>query len=344
MPPEDRSGQALQAADEALEALEGGVEGASQYLMRAKKLARLMRDADAQKWLDYETRGYPAAFNFGELGACQRYAQQSGRIGPENKYYTQSLPEIEAAVAAEREAMTAFKLPSQFSPSVSSANPHEMAGITLDNTIKAFTRKVATEVAQHGELYRSWTKLLEGVKGAVHNYATDTHIALSFGDVAESLFDKARELVDMFVRDHCPKAAEQLVAVSDRVRDGNGESLSAALTSCRRLFASVADTVFPPQKDPYVGRDKKPRKVGQEEYKNRLLAFVDIHMSSTSTSAILSSQLDHLAARLDAVYEKACKGVHADITVDETRLTIIETYMFLAEIARIHSATIKVPT
>lgn len=29
------------------------------YLMLAKRLARLMRDADAQAWLDLEMRGYP---------------------------------------------------------------------------------------------------------------------------------------------------------------------------------------------------------------------------------------------------------------------------------------------
>jgi len=106
-----RSEQALRAADDALEALEGGTVDAAQCLMKAKKLARLMRDADAQKWLDLETRGYPGGFWFGDLGSCERYAQQSGRISADGNYWPQSRPEIEAAVASEREALSAFRVP-----------------------------------------------------------------------------------------------------------------------------------------------------------------------------------------------------------------------------------------
>lgn len=45
----------------------------------------------------------------------------------------------------------------------------------------------------------------------------------------------------------------------------------------------------------------------------------------------------HLAARLDAVYEKACKGVHNEVDNGEAQLTVIHTYLFLAEVAR-HTA------
>jgi hypothetical protein len=41
-----------------------------------------------------------------------------------------------------------------------------------------------------------------------------------------------------------------------------------------------------------------------------------------------------LAARLDAIYEKTCKGVHVDVTEAEARLAVIHTYLFLGEIAQ----------
>jgi hypothetical protein len=140
--------------------------------------------------------------------------------------------------------------------------------------------------------------------------------------------------VDSFISTLPPTAAEQLVAVTERLNEGSGESLSHALTSCRRLLATVADVVFPPQSEPRTDRKGKDRQVGAEHYKNRLLAFLEDHVASGGTSDIIASQLDHLAARLDAVYEKACKGVHADVDQAEARLVIIQTYLFLAEVAR----------
>ena len=35
----------------------------SQILMKAKRLARMLHDSDAQKWLDYEIMGYPVVFD-----------------------------------------------------------------------------------------------------------------------------------------------------------------------------------------------------------------------------------------------------------------------------------------
>jgi hypothetical protein len=61
-------------------------------------------------------------------------------------------------------------------------------------------------------------------------------------------------------------------------------------------------------------------------------------LRSDSSHAILEASLEHIAARLDAVYEKACKAVHAEITQQEARLTVIETYLLVAEVARLWSA------
>ncbi len=38
--------------------------------MKAKRLARIMRDTDAQIWLDFETKGYPDGFRLRELELC----------------------------------------------------------------------------------------------------------------------------------------------------------------------------------------------------------------------------------------------------------------------------------
>ena len=49
-----------------------------QFLMKAKRLARMLHDSDAQKWLDYEIMGYPVVIYSGEFGSCKKY-YTSGR-------------------------------------------------------------------------------------------------------------------------------------------------------------------------------------------------------------------------------------------------------------------------
>ncbi len=170
------------------------------------------------------------------------------------------------------------------------------------------------------------------MKSAIHSYVTDTYLAIELGDVAESIFENAREQVDKFIRSNCPKAAEKILVINERMQDGTDESLSSALTSCRRLLMDVADSVFPAQKE-WKDRQGNVRTVGAEQYKNRLLAYLSDLSTSKGSFALLESELEHLASRLDVVYDKTCKGVHVDVTLEEARLTVIHTYLFLGELA-----------
>lgn len=192
---------------------------------------------------------------------------------------------------------------------------------------------------QQRERYSKNKSLFSSLKSAIHNYATDAYLAVELGDVAEGVFDSARNLVDSFIRSHCPKAAEKLVAINERIQDGSDESNSAALTSCRRLLMDIADSVFPARDDVWKDRKGKERKVGVDQYKNRLLAYLAELEESEGSYALLESELEHLAARLDVIYEKACKGVHADVSLDEAKLAVIHTYLLIGEISSLSTRT-----
>jgi hypothetical protein len=172
------------------------------------------------------------------------------------------------------------------------------------------------------------------MKSALHAYITDSYLALQLGDIVESVFEEARSVVDTFIRANVPRAAEQIVSMNERLKDNDAESRALALTSCRRLFLSLADAVFPAREDNYIDSKGKSRSVGKDQYKNRLIAFLDEKSIGNDQLSILESEIDYLAARLDKVYELSCKGVHADVSVDEARLAVIHTYLFVAEIAK----------
>ena len=323
--PTTRLSAARQLAMDLLDDIETKGGGISSIIMKTQRLARLLRDQDAQQWLELELKGYPVDFKVSSLGACRKYPESSGRLLGTSIYCRDSLPDLEAKVAAAEQALKSSFLPS------------------INNPINNFTAAGATEkimktgfqmLADCQKIYTDACRRFQSFKSGIHNYATETFIAIELGDAAEDIFQNSRILVDTFVRTHCPKAAEQLVCMNDRIKESSPESLSSALTACRRLLATVADALFPAQEGPYIDSRGKSRKVGPDAYKNRLLAFLDKKILSGSTHSVIESQMEHLASRLDAVYEKACKGVHDNVDLHEAKLTIIQTWLFLAELAR----------
>lgn len=321
-----RMSEARSVATELLRQIETEDLPVERVLFQAKRLARLMRDGDAQTWLDLETRGYPDKFDTSILGSCLQYATAGGRITSEGKYYLPSLPRLEADCASERGRVE--------NANVTKATGTAANYLVADATIKMLHDQIEA-FAVLKKLYLDNVTLFYALKASIHNYVTDTLIALEFGDVAQSIFDELRRDVDSFVRLHSPKAAEKLVAIAERMKEGNREAYAEALTSCRRLLMTVADSVFPPSDVDWVDGAGKKRKVGAENYKNRLAAFIESKLSVESTISILENELEHLCLRLDAVYDKTCKGVHADVSAEEARLAIIEAYIFIGEVARL---------
>lgn len=322
----NRTDEARKVSEALLDDLEGSISKIDAILMRAKRLARLMRDSDAQAWLDLETRGYPDGFSFSELGSCEKYAASGGRIDIKtSKYYPHSLPSIEANAESDEALLNSLQ-----------------AARAPTAKVKDFLEKNATEALMATQLklqtrqrenYARSKALYSSMKAAIHNYATDTYLAVELGDVAQDIFEGARNLVDAFIRSHCPKSAEKLVAINEQMSNGSTESLSSALGSCRRLLMDVADSVFPARQEEWSDRKGQSRKVGVDQYKNRLLAYLTDLRQNEGDYALLESELEHLASRLDVIYDKACKGVHADVSPNEARLAVIHTYLFIGEVA-----------
>src|SRR5262249_24391764 len=64
---------ATKVAQELVDELETGNAPIERGLMMAKRLARLLRDTDAEKWLDYESHRYSNRFDSSILGDCAKY-------------------------------------------------------------------------------------------------------------------------------------------------------------------------------------------------------------------------------------------------------------------------------
>ncbi|PSV16549.1 hypothetical protein C0W59_07630 [Photobacterium kishitanii] len=322
----NRIEEARKVSESLLSDLEGSINTIDAILMKAKRLARIMRDTDAQIWLDFETKGYPDGFRLRELGTCQKYVVSSGRYNvKEGTFMKRSLPKIEAILESEIAQLDSLR--------TSQVDGHKVTNYIEKKATESLINTQIRVKTKQKENYSSAKAVYSAQKSAIHSYATDAYLSIELGDAAQNIFEDSRNVVDAFVRSHCPRAAEKLVAINERMSDGTNESRSAALTSCRRVLMDIADSVFPAQDENWVDRSSKNRKVGIDQYKNRLLAYLSNLESSTSSYKLLDAELGHLASKLDVIYEKTCKGVHIDVTPEEARLTVIYTYLFIGEIA-----------
>jgi hypothetical protein len=101
-----------------------------------------------------------------------------------------------------------------------------------------------------------------------------------------------------------PKLSDSLHAAVEALdRAGSEEQLAQASLSCRRFIGQLADALYPPRESPVKGR-----KVGPQEYRNRLWAYIEEHARDDRST--LQGAFDELGDRLDALDQRAQKHVH----------------------------------
>ncbi len=265
--------QAKQLAKEILDDIEINNLPISQVLFKTTRLARILHDTDAQIWLYYLLNGYPIKFDKKQLGKYEKYYSYTYTFAEnEKKQYSCSLPFVES-----------FK---------------------NDFSINSFihTDKTGNEFIAASSLLRSVIHYYQLEKSALHNYVTGVFISLSIGDIANDIFQEARITVDNFINETCSKdTTEKLLAINDRLKENNQEAYSQALLSCRRILESVADSIFPAQKTPYISVNGKQRDVGPNNYINRILAFIEQNTTQKTYSSLITTDLEHLRAEIGRI-------------------------------------------
>jgi hypothetical protein len=179
---------------------------------------------------------------------------------------------------------------------------------------------------------------LEVVERATHRaftYLCTVERDLSYVGVNADIFERHRRRVESFLAQISPRVLEQFTAAYRRTREDDPESKTHALTTCRRILESVADVVYPPRPEPVADSGGKTRKVGAENYVNRLWMFASEAMSGSTQSKLLLATLEDFGARIDAVHSQANKGVHADVAAAEVDTCVMQTYLLAGEILRV---------
>jgi hypothetical protein len=322
----DRRASALELAEGILDDLELNRVEVEAVLMKCLRLARLLGDEALQRWMRLELHGY-----VGADANAETTANAAGRSyvvtenGQQRVYYwTPSLPSLQQQVTEDRLQLSLQKLPEDLSYSYSRGartSPFDLdqPNLTLQivQSIQGKQQQLANEIA-------SMTKAIVAVKAAIYDYVTRILHELRYSGYVASALDDVRQLVDGRLKDIAPETLRKFSAAFDSGLSDNPEHWSQALTSCRRILVALADAVFPAQDRDYVDRSGQPRKVGRDQYRNRLHAFVSEHASATAAKL--------LSAKIDALDAECQKGVHDVVNGNEVRMALTTTYLLVGEI------------
>lgn len=152
-------------------------------------------------------------------------------------------------------------------------------------------------------------------------YTTREHILrdAELEDLVGSQFGAVVNETLLRTRDLDPRLNEALHAAFGAAdRSETAEQLAQVALSCRRFVERLADSLFPARDDV-----RKGRKLGRAEYRNRLWAYVEDHLSGRNRELVLAS-LEDVGNRIDALDACVQRGVHGDeLTASELQRILV---------------------
>ena len=185
----------------------------------------------------------------------------------------------------------------------------------------------------------SLRNILSRVRQAVHDYLVATEAELDAGRDESSFLDQAQARINKLLNTYAADAAAKFVAAQERITSGGEEDISHALTSCRCMIKSLADSLYPATNEEKPRLDGVVRKMSDDAYKNRLLQFVREKVGTHKSGPILLAVIADLGKRLDALDAMASKGVHADPSIAEAQTCVVQTYLLAGDLLAIADGT-----
>ncbi|WP_226910155.1 ComEA family DNA-binding protein [Marinilactibacillus psychrotolerans] len=147
---------------------------------------------------------------------------------------------------------------------------------------------------------------------------------IKYTDSLRDGFDILKENIDDKLLDLNPVIAEQLMLSFKSMNSKVAEERSQALTTARRFLKELADTIYPPRQA-VIG----DRKLGEEQYINRIWAFMDESIASRGDKASAKSLVDLIGLNIQNLYKGTNKGVHAEVSETQSILFIFQIYIMV---------------
>jgi len=174
--------------------------------------------------------------------------------------------------------------------------------------------------------------VIERVRTRCLNYASRIEKQLAAQAGNQQFLVEVQSSVNNFLAGRSSETYEKLMKAAQLANSRDPEDSALLLTSLRRAINAVADYFYPPRDGEVVCRDGKSRKMGHDQYMNRLQEYCAGLIGSSTADSLLEAELGYLAAFGRRLNDIASKGVHSSVTAQEARQGLIGFYMFLSNL------------
>ena len=317
--------EALHLSEETLADLELSKIPMANIALKASRLARLINDFDLEKIFEYESGGYPANKD-GVEPYIWNLGIKAGRItrNTENKEVMScySITTIENRILTNKIALEQTK---DRDISITSANPNQYMFTPPTNAAERRTRI---------QSINEDTKLLAERTAFIYSKVKKIYMDLKFSSLTESIWLKMKNKIDSYISEIIPEETQKLTAIYDSLNDDNPEKWSTALTTCRRMLKAVADKLYPPSDVP-IKKGENKIKIGEEQFVNRLICYIEQNSNHETLDKITNANLDYIGKRLDNIINESCKGTHSEVEKEEAERCFMHVYMLIGDILEI---------
>jgi hypothetical protein len=167
------------------------------------------------------------------------------------------------------------------------------------------------------------------IKTRCLNYAIRVERQLQAQSKSQNFLEQIQNEVNNYFKAHSEDLYTKLQKAAQLVDSNDSEDHSLLLTQVRRAIKASADFFYPPAADPVLCYDGKERKLGEEQYLNRLQEFLMTRFPESTSRDLIKAELGHLDTLARRLNDIASKGVHADVSPQEAKQGLLGLYMFL---------------
>ena len=154
---------------------------------------------------------------------------------------------------------------------------------------------------------------------------------ITYGKIPKGIFQRFQNDVNATLAYSNSSAISELnIAYEGLGQSEDPERISHVAFGCKRLIKVVADQLFPSQKEQYETKNGENFKVGEEQFLNRLEAYVD--SVNSPNRKFLVRKIALLRDLYGEVPESINKGTHLNINNSDAEMLVIYTYIILGDI------------
>ena len=154
---------------------------------------------------------------------------------------------------------------------------------------------------------------------------------ITYAKIPQNIFKRFQSIVNKTLADSNPSAVSELnISYEGLGKSEDPERIAHVAFACRRLIKAVADNIFPPRKEKFKLKDENEIEIGEEQFINRITAFVD--SLESNNRKFLLRKIKLLRDLYGEIPESINKGTHLDISNMDAEMLVIYSYIILGDI------------